>query len=267
MSRSYRTAVTACTLGLGLAAMTAVLPSSSAAAEAPTHSRHGTDHFVAKSRAAEGDGTTDHYCDGCTPPLEYSGGPVLDTTGDTGLTITPIYWAPADATPFPDTYQPLINRYITDVAAASGSTDNVYAINAEYYQDIGGTQTNLDYKITAGEPIVDTEPFPADGCTPEGALTNCITDDQLRAELVRITSELGLTTDLANFYPVFLPPGVETQDLDGSTSASAYCGYHRAFDSDTGVIVYGNEPYEEEGCDGGQAPNGDIVADLSLIHI
>ena len=30
---------------------------------------------------------------------------------------------------------------------------------------------------------------------------------------------------MAHFYPVFLPPGVQTEDIDGTNSASAYCGH------------------------------------------
>ncbi len=34
------------------------------------------------------------YCYGCKPRLTYSGGPVINTLGPRGLTVTPIYWAP-----------------------------------------------------------------------------------------------------------------------------------------------------------------------------
>lgn len=203
-----------------------------------------------------------HYCDGCVPPLEYSGGVVMDSTGPAGVTITPIYWVPADATQFPEDYPAIINGYISDVAAASGSTSNVYSVATEYYREVGGTRTNIDYRITAGAPVVDTQPFPADGCEVQDGYDHCITDGQLREELKRITAELGLTTDISNFYPVFFPPGVITQDLDGvSDSLSVYCGYHRAFGTGDSLIVYGNEPYEEDGCDSGQAPNGNLIAD------
>ncbi len=186
----------------------------------------------------------------------------MDTNGPNGMTITPIYWIPeGSATPFPADYETIINGYITDVAAASGSTDNVYSINAEYFQTTGGAQHAIAYQIKAGTPIVDTAPFPKDGCTPGQEYTGCITDAQLRTELSRVTKANGLTTDLANFYPLFFPPGIETQDVDGSNSDSSYCGYHRAFGSGSNEIVYGDEPFEKSGCDGGQAPNGDVVAD------
>lgn len=210
-----------------------------------------------------GDG---HYCDGCTPPLVYLGGRVMDTTQDAGLTITPIYWEPADGrVTFPDGYERIINEYVANVAADSDSTSNVYSVDSEYYQDIGGTKTPIRYHFTAGTPIVDTAPFPASGCPLASSdYTACITDAQIRTELTRVATEQGLTTDLANFYPLFLPPGIETADADGSNSDSSFCGYHSEFGSGTSEIVYGNEPFKIDGCDSGQSPNGNPAADASI---
>ncbi|MCU1397802.1 MAG: hypothetical protein JWN62_911 [Acidimicrobiales bacterium] len=238
-----------------------------AAANASSAAPVTRSHALRKHNPADDQGRSKangHYCDGCTPPLIYSGGQVMDTTGDSGMTITPIYWIPSDwATPFPDDYQTIINQYITDIAADSGTNNNVYSINAEYYQtNSDGTQTNIAYKITAGTPIIDTEPFPANGCElANDQYAGCITDDQIRTELTRVTAAEGVTTNLANIYPIFFPPGMETQDLDGSNSDSAFCGYHRAFGDPGSEIVYGNEPFEASGCDAAQGPNGDVIAD------
>ncbi|MCU1394025.1 MAG: hypothetical protein JWM34_2453 [Ilumatobacteraceae bacterium] len=232
-----------------------------ASAAPPAPVRHvDVARSVHPSESEDGDG---HYCDGCTPPLTYSGGPVMDTTGADGVTITPIYWMPSDwATPYPDDYPTIINQYVTDVAADSGSSTNVYSIDTEYSQSGSFATTNIAYKITAGTPIIDTQPFPTSGCDlASDQYTACLTDAQIRDELTRVTGEQGVPTDLAHFYPVFFPPGMETADLDGSNSDSAFCGYHRAFGQDTSMIVYGNEPFEATGCDAGQGPNGDVVAD------
>ena len=106
-------------------------------------------------------------CASCTPPLLYSGGPVLSTNGAAGLTVTPIWWQPSGSHySFPSIYQDLLDQYVKDVAAASGGTDNVYSILTEYYEIAGGLKTYLSYKITAGTPLVDTSAFPADGCKP-----------------------------------------------------------------------------------------------------
>jgi hypothetical protein len=186
------------------------------------------------------------------------------TTGG-GLTVTPIYWTPSGSRPFPSGFERIINQYIANVAAESGSDTNVYSIDTEYYQKIGGAKTPVTYRIRAGTPIVDSGGFPSNGCTPASGYTECITDDQLRTELRRLTGRRGLTTDLAHFYPVFFPPGVETQDRDGTNSAGGFCGYHRAYGSGASQTVYADMPYNaSSGCSAGQSPNGNAGAD-SLI--
>jgi hypothetical protein len=200
-------------------------------------------------------------CDGCVPPLAYQGGLVL--TGSGGLTVTPIYWEPNGGQyTFPSGYEDLINRYIADVAAASGSTNNVYSVATEYTQTVNGDKTTISYDIKAGTPVTDTSDLPSDGCPVDSGLTACITDAQLRTELGQVTNSQNLPTDLSHFYPVFLPPGVEAKDLDGTTSASSFCGYHRAFGLFLAQTVYGNLPFPpKSGCDAGQAPNGNLAAD------
>jgi hypothetical protein len=200
-------------------------------------------------------------CDGCVPPLSYQGGLVL--TGSGGLTVTPIYWEPAGGQyKFPSGYQDIINGYIADVAAASGSTSNVYSVAAEYTQTVNGDKTAISYDIKAGTPVADSSDLPSDDCPVDSGFTACITDAQLRTELASVTKSQNLPTDLSHFYPVFLPPGVEAKDQDGTTSASSFCGYHRAFGLFLAQTVYGNLPFPpKSGCDAGQAPNGNLAAD------
>ena len=199
-------------------------------------------------------------CSGCEPPLIYEGGPVMSTNAAPGLTVTPIFWEPSGGKyVFPSKYEDIIDGYIKNVAAASGSTDNVFSIPTEYYQVAGGVKTSITYAIHAGPDLVDTDAFPAETCTPDPGYNYCITDSQLRTELSHVTASQKWATTLANFYPVFFPPGVETKDNhDGSNSASGFCGYHRAFGQGADQTVYANMPYEQTGCDAGQAPNGDL---------
>ena len=201
-----------------------------------------------------------HYCDGCTPPLTYSGGPVMTTNTSSGLTITPIYWVPSGSA-LPSDYERILNTYVANVAAASNSATNVYSIDTEYYDVVHGVKSYVTYHYKAGSPIVDTDAYPANGCTPATGYTACITDAQIRTELQKVLSRAALPTTLADFYPMFFAENVETQDRDGTNSVSAFCGYHRAFAAASGEIVYANLPYEATGCDGGQAPNGDLAAD------
>ena len=205
-------------------------------------------------------------CTGCEPPLLYNGGPVLSTNTAGGLTVTPIFWLPGGGQyAFPDRYESIIDGYIANVAAASRSTDNVYSVATEYYDKVAGKRTFLTYSIRAGTPIVDTQAFPSNGCSPADGYTACVTDAQLRTELTRIAGSRGLPTDLAHFYPVFFPPKVETQDKDGTTSAGDFCGYHRSFGSGANQTIYGDEPFPpSSGCSKGQAPNGSVAADAAI---
>lgn len=207
-----------------------------------------------------------HYCDGCMPPLIFRGGSVANTTGPRGLTITPIYWLPSGYSFAPSTprFMDAVTGYVENVAKDSGKRTNVYSIVNEYYGKINGKRVPLRYKITAGAPVVDTSPFPRPGCDPEEGYRTCVNDAQLRAELARVIKANHLPTGLAAFYPVFFPNRVETDDGDGGTSATVYCGYHSAFRGAGGVILYGNEPHQLEGCDGGQAPNGSTVIEGAI---
>lgn len=205
-----------------------------------------------------------HYCNGCKPPLTYSGGPILDTAGDSGVSVTPIYWAASDADPIPAEYQHGINAYINDVAADSGSSDNVYSVSTEYYEKTAGAKNYLRYKLTAGAAIIDTAPLPENGCEVAEGSVACITDEQIQSELTRIVALSGQGTGLHHFYPIFFAPGVETQDADGTNSNSSFCGYHSSVGTGDQRIFYGNEPYETTGCDAGQAPSGDLTTDGAI---
>ncbi len=201
-------------------------------------------------------------CSMCLPPLIYRGGPVMSTGTAAGLTVTPIFWEPVGGRyAFPPKYESIIDGYVQNVAAASGSDANVYSVDTEYYDVTDNVPAFIKYNIDAGGPVVDTDRFPANGCQPAPGYRACITDLQLRSELTLITTNLDLPTDLAHVYPVFFPPGVETVDVDGSNSYDGFCGYHRAFGTDTAKTIYADVPYEANGCSAGQAPNGDLAAD------
>ena len=131
----------------------------------------------------------------------------------------------------------------------------------EYYDVAHGAKSFISYHVHAGATVIDTDAFPGRGCRPGPGYSECISDPQVRAELTRITTNLRLPTDLAHFYAVFFPPGVETMDVDGSNSETGYCGYHRAFGSGGDETVYANLPYERIGCSTGEDPNGDLAAD------
>lgn len=67
-----------------------------------------------------------------TPPLTNHGGPVMGTAPTVGeVTITPVYWVPTGFT-VPTSYQSIINGFVSNVAADSGQTTNVFAAVTQY---------------------------------------------------------------------------------------------------------------------------------------
>jgi len=112
--------------------------------------------------AAEG-----NVCAKCAPPLLYHAGPVMGSTPTVGeVTVTPIFWAPPGSQAFSPTYISLIDKYLTDVAAASATTANVYSVNSEYYQTTNGANTNVSYKVNFGGQQTTPPPIPAPTTAP-----------------------------------------------------------------------------------------------------
>ena len=108
------------------------------------------------------------------------------------VTVTPVFWQPSGGRyVFPPGYESIIDRFVANVAAASGTNSNVFSIATEYYQNIGGTKTSISDAIRAGTPIADTDAFPSNGCTPAKGYPVCITDSQLRTDPRRSRAAIG----------------------------------------------------------------------------
>ncbi|MCW3067460.1 MAG: hypothetical protein JWL67_85, partial [Solirubrobacterales bacterium] len=186
--------------------------------------------------------------------LDYNGGPVMASN-----TNYAFYWQPAGAPAYPSDYRTGLNRYFTDLAHDSGGTQNVDSISAQY-NDTAGEFANYDSHFAGA--IVDTNPYPANGCKYAAI---CLTDAQLQAELTKYVTAHGLPTDLQHEYYMLKPPGVEDcfEATGGECSAGStspiYCAYHGNIPlAGGGEIIYSNDPYVNgiEGCDDGNHPNG-----------
>jgi PKD repeat protein len=191
----------------------------------------------ARQAAAAGDSSND---------LAYHGGPVMHTDHTYS-----IYWEPPGHTSSAG-YKDGIDRYLTDVAADSGKTTNVYATQSLYW-DAAGT---IAYDSTFAGRIVDTNPYPAGGCQgPSGGA--CLSDAQLQTELQRLATAGGLPTGDGVMYLIFTPPGVDTCD-GGYCAFSEFCGYHSWIGSGAGMLIYSDQPYlaGTDGCDLTDRPNG-----------
>ena len=173
------------------------------------------------------------------PPTSRGTGPVVYHDGQVMQTNTAyaIYWSPSG---FSDpSYESLINRYFSDVAAASGSPSNVYSVPTQYYDNNGA----IRYKSTFGGAYIDTDPFPPSGC---GQASICLTDAQLQAEIQTVLMRQGWHGGTSNMFFLFTPDGVAScaDSSDSVCSTNVFCAYHSDFfDSSGEDVIYANEPY------------------------
>jgi hypothetical protein len=194
-------------------------------------------------------------------PLTYHGGNVMHSNK-----VYAIYWVPAGQSVSAN-YRSVIDGYFQNVAADDGKTTNVYATSNEY-TDGGGRAA---YNTTWGGSLVDTQAFPASGCTNYNPLTQanfpvCLTDAQITTEIDRVAVAQNWTRDGSAIVFMFTPKNVGTCN-GGSCFANAFCAYHSAFWNGHGTFVYANMPYDASTstCGSGWVaqPNGDD-ADLTL---
>jgi hypothetical protein len=259
---------------------------------------------AAPAAAAQGSTSTNPACLGCDPPLNYQpGNPVMGgSSGTVGqVTITPIYWVPTGFIPTASlpawtSFKTIINQYLTDVAKASGTSGNDFAVNTEYYQDLGlgAGRQSINYKVIAGAEVDDPNPYPANdptgasGCQPQAIptvpLAACVADPDIQTEVQSFISTQHPADD-SHLYMVFFPPTVETCAVDGvpdqfngdtvPCSGNAYCGYHNVFGTTSNPVIYANMPYPVfdpsftyaycgDPYNGPEAPNGNSFADALI---
>jgi hypothetical protein len=192
-------------------------------------------------------------------PCTLSSSPYPCWTMRTNTTYA-IYWLPrgysVDAN-----YESLINRYLSDVAAASGSQGNVYSVSTQYYDDAAA----VHYQSTFASSYVDTDPFPASGCS-DGVDAVCLTDEQIQAEIQNVLTRKGWHGSTTKMFFVMTPNGVGScfDNVTNECTTNAYCAYHSGFfDTNNEPVVYANEAYAAtiNGCfvtkNGQGSPNGD----------
>lgn len=178
--------------------------------------------------------------------LRYHGGAIMHTN-----TTFAIYWSPRGSV-WQNGYMGDVDDYFRDVAADSGSGDNVYSVETQY----DGTNGHVAYRSRFAGSYVDTAPFPDNGCPAYGGYDVCLTDAQVIDEVHRLTDSLGLPEDGSHAYFLFTPKDVGgCFDEAGTICAfQYYCAYH-GFDDD---LIYANMPYAATlpaGC-GLTGPNG-----------
>ena len=195
--------------------------------------------------------------------VTYHGGWVMRTN-----TTYAIYWFPPGSTcgtsdPTCDTYISGVDRYFKDVAAASGSHNNVYSVDTEYSDTTGP----IAYQSTFGGAFIDETPFPpynpSTSCA-DGGYPVCLTDQQIQTEIQKVITELGWPDSESSLFSLMTPDSVtecET-NTDNQCVGHPFCAYHGAFTgSESQPVVYTLEPFAAtDGCAGNPvnpSPNGD----------
>jgi hypothetical protein len=174
----------------------------------------------------------------------------------TNTTYT-IYWIPSGYS-VQSGYETEINRYLSDVAAASGSQTNVYSVATQYYDGTG----YIDYKSTFGGSYLDEDSFPPSGCN-DGLDSVCLTDQQLEDEIQHVLSVKGWQPGHDALFFILTPDGVgsctDGTASDCTTTKDGFCAYHSYFTVNGQPVIYANEPYDAtiDGCDPGESPNAD----------
>ncbi len=220
--------------------------------------------------------------------VAYNGGPVLHTSSP-----YLIFWDPSGLG-ITATSRQLLERYLTDVAAASGETTDTYGVARQYYDAAGYADAGQTFSAPSQAIAdVDSYPSPDNDCVPAGTpFTACVTDAQVQTELHHLIGADRLPTDgpagaaefppAAPVYLVVLPATVnvcQQQSACVSPSTGAFCAYHSAFLDGSVRVLYAVLPFgmfasgqtakncQPDGTGALQEPNGDeadiVAGDLS----
>jgi hypothetical protein len=182
-------------------------------------------------------------------PLQYHGGPVLHSSDSYA-----IYWDPIGT--YRGDWKRLINTYLQNVGAASGSLGDVFAVDGQYTDGTGRASNRSTFR----GGYTDTDPYPTTengGECSEPGLYACLTDQQIQAELRHVISSGALpgATGPAVYY-LLTPPDVTVCTGAGSAETcsnsselasephTGICGYHSAIEpGGANPIVYAVQPW------------------------
>jgi PKD repeat protein len=156
-----------------------------------------------------------------------------------------LYWSPSGAGAYPTGFIAGVNTYFTDLEHDNAGHQNVDSVAAQYNDAAGEF---AEYKSKFGGELLDEQPYPSNGC--HRAL-KCLTDQQIKEELVRFIAAEHLPTGLTHEYFVLTPEGVEScfeaaglQCSANAESHAVYCAYHGNLGLvGGGEIIYANDPF------------------------
>jgi hypothetical protein len=191
--------------------------------------------------------------------LSYHGGPIMPS-----VKLFVIFWVPPtlqnnNPTSLSTKYQNVVKRFATDYPG-HGIANN----STQYYSINAGVNTYFKNAGSLGGTFVDTNPYPASGCTDPITPGDCITDAQLQTEIQNLMALNGWSSGLGKMYLVFTSTG-EGSCMGAYCAYRDYCAYHGYFGSAASPVIYGNMPYADPNycfaTGTQQAPSGDKPSD------
>src|SRR5579863_672351 len=218
-------------IGIGAAAFAALaLWSSSAQANTVFHPRVGGALGLFPSY-----GNSD-IATGNDTAATYHGGSVMAAN----VTVHTIFWAPSGFSYTPG-YEALVKQFLSDAAAASGTSGNAFSVLRQYGQQTGtDTAVPGNYSLTysaSGDSTDDVDAYPTSGgCSSPDGVQTCLTDGQVQAEIdaVAPASERGL----GNLWLVLTPANVDECITVGTCGTNSFAGYHEELDRAKGPTIY-----------------------------
>jgi PKD repeat protein len=176
-------------------------------------------------------------------PLLYHGGAVMHS-----VTTHLVYWDPS-GTEFSTTTTGIFKKFFTDLSHDSGLGTNSFAVAGQYEDGTG----NAAYSSTFGTEGTDTTAYPTSECIPPttpigevdlGPYTNCLTDVQLRTELLAYIGAHTLPKGSAQMYFLLLPHKVDTCfAATTECSNNVFCAYHTSVNPGPNEIIYAVVPF------------------------
>lgn len=197
----------------------------------------------------------------CTA-LTYHGGTVMH-----GETFYQLFWTPSGHA-VPAAYQSGLNTFLNTHVAYNYLPYTMFSVDQQFYDTMGagGAKRFVPQALYNAGQLVDTSPYPANGCTDD-SMPVCLTDTQLTTELTKYITAHRLPHGQNVEYFIFTPSGVGSC-FDSSSSSCAYtsyCGYHSYLGTPNSSTetLYANMPWAQgvSGCDvnlafGTGNPNG-----------
>ncbi len=192
-------------------------------------------------------------------PLSYYGGPVMQSS----ITYA-IFWEPptlqdGTTTYVSSTYNSLIEQYFNDVGGSG-----LYNNNIQYYDTTG----HMLNSSTLGGVWFDSSPYPPSTCTDSYTPHGCISDNQIKAEVLNAMNVNSWSGGVNHAFFVFTAWGEGS--CHGDCAFSNFCAFHNYFTSNSQSIVYANMPYmgtDLPNCGTNTSPNSDPDADATINYL